>query len=234
MRRHRIFVRDLKAGALTLTGSDAQHLAQVLRARPGTAVRGFDGRGLEATGEVRHIDPFAVEIYFAEPQPSEVEACLEITCAVALLKGDKLSVVVRRVTELGAARIVPLIAQRCDVRELKANKLARLRRVAQEAAKQCGRSVVPEVSEALSLAALTWEGAALVASPAAAATLNDVMADAPTKICLLSGPEGGFSEAEIADLVARGAHAVGLGRRILRAETAPIAMVAALLLPDAL
>lgn len=239
MRVHRVFIADLSEGERVLTGSEAQHLVGVLRAEPGAWVRAFDGWGLEARGVVTETDALRVTLKLEKPAPSAVEASLEVTLVVALLKGDKLSDVVRQGTELGVARFTPVVSERCDVRELSVNKLGRLRRVAQEAAKQSGRSVVPVIGEVQKLGALSLEGLCLVAQPQAEATLravlnNQISEHIPLAVTVVTGPEGGLTPAEVDGLKAKGACAVRLGARILRAETAPIAVAAALLVPEAL
>lgn len=235
MRVHRVYLPTLRVGETVLTGSEAQHLVQVLRVQLGARVRAFDGQGLEADGTVTSIEGARVTLNLAAPHASEVEAALPVTLALALLKGDKLSEVVRRGTELGVVRFVPFVSARCDVRELSINKLERLRRVAQEAAKQSGRSVVPEVAEVQKLSGLGLLPLTLVAQPAAPQTLRCVLRDIePEGVLVVTGPEGGLTPDEVGDLLARGAQAVRLGARILRAETAPIAVAAALLVPEAL
>ena len=235
MRTHRVHVPDLQAGALTLTGKEAKHLAQVLRARPGDTVAAFDGRGLESHGEILSADPFRVILNLNEPKPNEVEASLKITLAVGLLKGDKLTGVVRQGTELGVSAFRFFSSQFGDVPELSKNKLERLRRVAQEAAKQSGRSVVPNIEEAVRLEDLPLGAQALVAHPYASQTLRKVSRNGNSReVILITGPEGGLSEAEVERLTEQGAVPVYLGARILRAETAPVAFAAALLLPEAL
>ena len=235
MRIYRVFLKDLEAGERTLSGAEAHHLAQVLRIKPGTEVRAFDGTGLEAAGEVQEVDELSVTLRLESPKPSDVEAALKLTLAVPLLKGDKFSEVVRRGTELGAVRFIPLVTSRCDVKVLSENKLTRYRRVAKEAAKQSGRSVVPEVEPLRKLSKLDLGPLALVAHPRAAATLQEVISGAtPEEVMLVTGPEGGLSEHEVEFLIEKGAKGVTLGARILRAETAPVALTAALLLPEAL
>jgi 16S rRNA (uracil1498-N3)-methyltransferase len=233
MRTHRIHIPNLQAGQIILTGSEAHHLIQVLRVQKGQQIKAFDGSGLEALGTIQGVHDFQVLILLESPQESQTEAIVHITLAVALLKGDKLGDVVRQATELGVVAIQPFISQHGDVKELSASKLERLRRIAQEAAKQSGRSVIPEIREAVRLEKLTLSPTTLIAHPYASSTINDVL-NSPTEMMLLTGPEGGFSEHEIHALINQGAQAVRLGNRILRAETAPTAFIAAILLPDSL
>lgn len=234
----RVFVAALARGPAVLGPAEARHLALVLRLAPGAAVRAFDGRGLEAPGVVRDVvreaDGPRVTLELGEAEPSRREAARRLTLAVALLKGDKLSGVVRQGTELGAVAFRPFRSRYASVPELSPAKLARLRRVAQEAAKQSQRAVVPEVCEATVLEQLPLGPLTLVAQPGAATTVREAVPEEADELTLVTGPEGGFSEAEVEALRARGAVAVRLGERVLRAETAPLALAAALLVPEAL
>jgi 16S rRNA (uracil1498-N3)-methyltransferase len=232
MRTHRIHLPTLQPGEVVLTGSEAHHLATVLRVQAGQDIKVFDGKGLEAAGTIQSTNEFQVVINLQEPKSSEVEASLKITLYVALLKGDKLSDVVRQATELGVVAIQPFISKHCDVKELSSNKLERLRRIAQEASKQSGRTVVPDVREVVKLKDLQLSLTSIIAHPYTSLSLKDV--SLTDTVMLLTGPEGGFSEDEIILLQERGVIPVQLGARILRAETAPIALVAALLLPNGL
>ncbi len=254
MRTHRIHLPTLQTGEVTLLGAEAHHLANVLRVVVGQEVKAFDGKGLEATGTIQSVNDFQVVMNLQEPKASEVEASLKITLCIALLKSDKLSDVVRQATELGVIAVQPFISKHCDVKELSSSRLERLRRVAQEASKQSGRSVVPEIREAVKLKDLQLTSASIVAHPYAPLSINDTLNQAnPHKlqetvphlgerlgkgdgaaIIIMTGPEGGFAQEEIDLLLSKGVTAVRLGARILRAETAPIALIAALLLPDGL
>jgi 16S rRNA (uracil1498-N3)-methyltransferase len=237
MRIHRVHLPQLTAGKVTLTGSEANHLARVLRVTVGQEIKAFDGKGLESSGIIQSVDDFQAILNLQEPKPSDVEASLKITLAIALLKGDKLVDVVRQATELGVVAVQPLITKYCDVKELSANKLERLRRVAQEASKQSGRSVVPDICEAIKLQSFQSPPNTLVAHPYTSSSLNELaplIKGGGGDLAIVTGPEGGFAEEEIELLISSGATPVRLGARILRAETAPIALIAALLLPDAL
>lgn len=228
-----MLVEDLAAGEVTLIGPEAHHLRDVLRVRPGDAVEAFDGRGAVATGEVLVADRDAVRLRLAEPAPSTAEARLRITLAVALLKGDKLSDVVRPATELGVATFQLLTTRNVDVPVATPAKVARLQRVAAEATRQCGRAWVPEVRAPVPLERWTWEGVCLVGDPDAETSVAEVVAPgsrvaADGAVTLVTGPEGGLDGDEVSALVDRGAIAVRFGPRILRAQTAPVAFAAAL------
>lgn len=235
-RVHRVLVTGLKAGEVQVTGPEAHHLTNVLRVKPGAKVEAFDGSGNAAAGEVVKADRQSVTLRLEEPRPARSEAPLAITVAVALLKSDKLSDVVRQCTELGVAAFQLLVTQHADATSMSPARLQRLRRVAEEAARQSGRATVPAVNDRAPLATFDWQGLALVAHPEAGQALAAVWPPAgdqrPSQVTLFTGPEGGFSEAEVTDLVARGAVGVRFGPRILRAETAPVALAAALLLPE--
>ncbi len=234
MRIHPVLIKPLVAGITTLKGPQAHHLLQVLRVQEGSRLRGFDGDGLEAAGVVKRVDDLTLDLIFEEPQPPSNEAQRQVIAAVALLKGDRLSDAVRMLTELGIQEVRPFISRYCSVHVLSANKLGRLRRIAQEAAKQCERAVVPTIHEAVKLEQLELEPLTLLAHPYATTCMQDIITAEVTRLMFMTGPEGGFSDEEVALLEQRGAKPIRLGARILRSDTAPVALAAALLLPEAL
>lgn len=233
MRTHPVVVEDLSAGETVVIGDEGHHLARVLRVRPGDQVRAFDGTGREALGVVRQVERERVTVDLSEPKLSAAEPAAEVTVAVALLKGNKLADVVRMGTELGVRRFVLLDTARAEPDDLSAGKMQRLERVAREAAKQSGRAVIPGVDGPVGLASLELSTETLIADPGADARIADhVLArrSAARDWLVVSGPEGGFEPEEVAGLVARGATRVSLGRSILRAETAPVALAAGVVL----
>lgn len=225
---HRVQVAQI-AGEMTLGPQEVRHL-QVLRLREGEQVQVFDGRGAEAVATVHLLEAGRAVLH----QNAELEAASRgaeypqpVTLAIALLKGDKLADVVRAATELGASRIQLLVTQHAEARDIGAQKLVRLRRIASEAARQSERRIVPEVLEPVPLLRLDWQGRLLLAHPGATERVTHFLDwDAP--LTLLSGPEGGFSGAEVEHLLGQGAQTVTLGPRILRAETAPLALLGAI------
>jgi 16S rRNA (uracil1498-N3)-methyltransferase len=212
--------------SLRLSGHEVDHL-RVLRVSIGDRVTVFDGAGFEADAIITALDEVFVTLEVGEPQAVSLEPPQSVTLAVALLKGDKLSEVVRACTELGVARFQLIVTEFADVPEIGRQKLERLRRVALEASKQCRRSVVPEVLEPVRISGLPEVACGLVAHPGSGLQARAMVTwNAP--VWVATGPEGGFSSAEMTLLEGKGFTAVGLGPRILRAETAPLALVASI------
>ncbi len=173
-------------------------------------------------------------------EPPSPESPLELTLAVALLKGEKFDLVVQKATELGAARVVPVETKRSDVRlrdeRDTSKRVERRRRHALEAAKQSGRARVPAVDEPIPFAVFVGlkprahEVSVLFAEGGGAAleSLTTETSERPSAITALVGPEGGWEEEEIELARAHGWHVVTLGGRTLRAETAAITVCALL------
>lgn len=220
---------DLQTDAeLSLTGPQVRHL-HVLRLAAGETVQVFDGSGKQAQAVLLSLDEQRATLRLLEPPTSDLsrEYPQQVTLAVALLKGDKLADVVRASTELGASCIQLLSTKHADVPSIGQQKLTRLRRIASEAARQSGRAVTPTVLEPLPLTSYQPVGRILLAHTGSTAQLAQVLQwDKP--ITLLTGPEGGFASSEVNSLLAAGATAITLGPRILRAETAPVALLGAL------
>jgi len=230
----RVLVDDLGPEVLVL-GAEAHHLRDVLRVRPDDPVEAFDGRGNQARGVVAAVGRDGVQLRLGPPQVSTSEDPVRLTLAVALLKGDKLTDVVRPATEIGVVEFRLFVSTNCEARELSAVRLERLRRVAQEAARQSGRAVVPVVRSPVPFAALRLEGLVVVGDPASTTSLARLTGSrrwhGAQAVSVVTGPEGGLTDDEVKTLVAAGAAAVSLGPRVLRADTAPVALAAALLLP---
>lgn len=217
---------DALTPTILLGPREARHL-QVLRLTPGDSLRVFDGQGSEAEATLTELTEVGAVLTLGAGVQATAETPQPVTLAIALLKGDKLSDVTRAATELGVARIQLLITRHADAREIGTQKLLRLRRVAEEASKQSRRAVTPEVLEPMPLAEFAWSGTLFLAHPGSRATLaGHLNWQAP--VTVLTGPEGGFSDPEVSQLQERGAVLVTLGPRILRAETAPIALLGAI------
>jgi len=229
---------------VTLAREETQHLRSVLRLKAGDEVFVFDGEGCEfACVVVSDGRGGATELAVrGRVAPQRPESPLQLTLAVALLKGEKFDFVVQKATELGVMRIVPVTTKRADVRlhdgRDSAQRLARWGRLALEAAKQSGRARVPRVSapvECNSLLASVpdaeFSTPRLMFTERLGRGIVETMkewTELPGTIIALVGPEGGWDDEEIAVAHAAGWQLVMLGGRTLRAETA--ALVAASLL----
>jgi 16S rRNA (uracil1498-N3)-methyltransferase len=213
----------------TLSRDEAHHLVHVLRVRAGDEIVVFDGRGREWLARVDAATRSSVTVELISPRAPVAEPMVAVTIGLALLKGDRMDAAIRDATALGAAAIVPIASAHVAVPpRARRDDAARERwtRTAVAAAKQCGRAVVPAVSQVMTLEAAVGAsaGARLLAALEPCADGLDAadLSRRPDAALLLVGPEGGWSEAEIAFLRARGAGAVRLGPRTLRAELAPV------------
>ena len=232
---HRFCVNEpLEGGApVTFPEEEAAHAVRVLRLSPGEHVEVSDGAAHRFSAVLERADKQGVTARLGEELPAH-EAPVSVTLYQGFPKADKLDFVVQKATELGACRIVPVVMSRCVARpegKDRAKKQERLARIALEAMKQCGRARVPEVAapmdwkQALAdmgqreLMLMPWEEAEGMTLSA----LHERFPEA-RDIGLLIGPEGGISgeEAEQVKAVA-GGHALTLGGRILRTETAAVA-----------
>src|SRR5215213_5878351 len=213
---------------ITLPTDEARHLRDVLRLKPGDEVYVFDGLGHEFRCTVSNTRRDSAELRIeAEVEPAKPESQLQLNLCVALLKGEKFDLVVQKATELGATKMMPLITRYADIHLRDAadatKRVTRWQRIALEAAKQSGRAFVPEISLPVTFdAALDVEGIGVMFSERDGEALESL----PTtqSITALVGSEGGWADEEIEAARARDFHVVTLGGRILRAETAAIAV----------
>lgn len=211
---------------VTLTSDEARHLREVLRLKAGDEVQVFDGAGREFRAIVSQARREFAELEIRdEIQPLKPESPLQLTLAVALLKGEKFDLVVQKGTELGVNKFVPLVTRNADIRLRDAadatKRVTRWQRIALEAAKQCGRAVVPEITHPVAFESVIGEGSCLMFSEREGQALNtNIKTDSLTAIV---GSEGGWSDEELDQAREAGVPIVTLGGRVLRAETAAIA-----------
>ena len=224
-----IGVRDNGEKTVIITGDDALHITKSLRMREGEAVTVCDRRGtdyfctVEKTGET-------VFLAVTSEKSGEGEPPYFATVYQALVKGDKFDTVVQKAVECGASAIVPFISERCIVRIDKkdaAKKIVRWQRIAEEAAKQCGRGIIPEILPLMTYIEAV-ESAAKADIPLfcyedeGENKLGKILktAEKHGTVSIMIGSEGGFSEKEADAAKKSGMVSVGLGKRILRTETA--------------
>lgn len=217
--------------ALSLPAGAARHV-QVLRLQPGDRITLFNGEGGEFDATVTRMGRSDVEVALGTHHPVEREAARALHLLVGITANERMDWLIEKATELGVASITPLMAERSVLKlkgERAEKKMAHWQGVAVSAAEQCGRNRVPPVHPAVTLnewlkKAPPGERWVLSLSPGAR-PLSDLAGQGP--VTVLSGPEGGLSPSEEAAAWAAGFAAVSLGPRILRAETAPLAVLAA-------
>jgi len=227
----------IQTGTITLSGQEAHHLIHVMRAKPGTKILLFDGSGDEFSARVDEVGRTDVKLAILSRQTVNRELPVELTLGVALPKGDRQKWLVEKAVELGVTRIAPLRTSRSVAQPVE-QALLRLQRTVVEASKQCGRNRLMEITEPQSWADFVAAAPAaccrLLAHPEhrshpshRARALPLPAGDEPAEPILLAvGPEGGFTSEEVALATSAGWHAVDLGPRILRIETAAILLVA--------
>ncbi len=226
-----------RQGEVWVEGSEAHHMLHVLRLKPGQRVHLFDGKGVEATCSILETLKDRARLEVEEFAQVDREARVAITLAFSIPKGQRAEVLVEKACELGVRRLVPVECRRSvvKIRQESSQKLEKWRRIAIEAAKQCGRTYITEVEGMTSFLAILEEARrnelSLLASPAPGARpLQEVVREHPgvkTVLCVV-GPEGGFTEEEVEGARGVGCIEVGMGPRILRIETASIAIVSML------
>ena len=234
----RFFIdRPLQAGEnLALPAGAARHV-QVLRLQPGAAITLFNGDGAEWLASVTQMCRSDVVVRVGVCTPVERELALPITLALGVPANERMDGLIEKATELGVARVQPLMCERSVLRlagERAQKKLAHWQAVAVAACEQSGRARVPQIEPLLSLTewlaslSAVADGARWVLSLRDAQPLHRLAA--PLSLVSLSGPEGGLTDAEEKAAAAAGFQAVSLGPRVLRADTAPLALLAHLAL----
>ena len=230
----RFFVRadQISDGYIRILGSDAHHIARSLRMAVGDAVTVCDMQGNEYSCSIVSFDEDReVSAEILESRHSQNEPKIFIRLFQALPKGDKLDTIIQKAVECGVSEIIPFQSERCVVKiknDAEDRKADRRQRISAEAAKQCGRSVIPEVrasvgfEEAIAMAAeselclFCYEGDGTLPLGSILRRYEEL----PASVSIVIGSEGGFSQNEVAKAVEKGVTLAGLGKRILRTETA--------------
>jgi 16S rRNA (uracil1498-N3)-methyltransferase len=231
MGARRLFVPAdrLTGTTVALTGEAHHHLTIVLRARPGEAVTLFDGVGGEVDARIARIDGQRAELELGARRAGVVGA--PITLLAAVPRGPRMDVLVQKTVEVGASRIVPVIAARAVARP-EPGRRERWATIAREAARQCGRADLPAVEAPVDLATalqmpdLPARRLVLFERDQGPGLQSALAGLEPAPTALLVGPEGGWDPAEREAARAAGFLGVSLGARILRVETAGIVAVA--------
>ena len=229
----RFFVEKEKISEnrIVIEGADAHHIARSLRMAEGDEATVCDGCGKEYRCTLVRIRDEECVCEIIEETNSKNESPVSITLCMAYPKGDKLETVIQKAVELGADRIIPFESSRCIKRPKaeKADKVtARLSRIAEEAAKQCGRAKIPDVTSPVSYKTMLGmagesELRLFCYESEDGLTIKNALSERekPKSIAVIVGSEGGFSPEEVRDARDSGCLSVSLGERILRCETAP-------------
>lgn len=231
MRRFFAPPENFDTGVVTLDTDETRHLRDVLRLKVGEDVSVFDGRGAEFRCIIRSIGKRSSELAFIDTTPPAApESALDLTLAAAMVNGEKFDLVIQKSVELGVTRFVPLNTVRCDVK-LKdaARRLDRWRRIAMEATKQCGRAKLMRIDEPVDLPTLianSGRSEMLLFSERNGTKFSPVQS--LHKLTAVIGPKGGWEDGELELAAENNVTVVTLGGRILRAETAAIAITAVL------
>ena len=226
----RFFTENIDEREAILTGDEPRHAVQVLRMRAGDLAVLCDGKGTDYLARLESADKYTCRFSVLEKSPNAAEPNIYLRLFQAMPKGDKMEFIVQKAVECGASEIIPFFSKRCvsrpDVKAI-AKKTDRYRRIALEAAKQCGRGIIPKVGEAVEFSALTE----LISgeNTGAELPLKAAVSDFKHNVDIIIGSEGGFEPSEADYLTERGLAAVSLGKRILRCETAPIAAISILM-----
>ena len=233
-----VFYPGVLTEAIAITGGDAHHLAHVMRAQIGDVITVVDAAGQAAEMAVTALTRDVVHLRMQRVLPAETEG-REVILVQALLKGEKMDFVVQKAAELGAVCVCPIVTEHVVVRydaKKAAAKVARWQKIADEAAKQCGRRTLMTVAPVVSLTELLRDPSYIGAADTATIfcyeqeerqSMRTVLGGTEARrVTLIVGAEGGFSPAEAAAVTATGGQSVSLGHRILRAETASLTALA--------
>lgn len=226
---------------VSIIGTDVNHIKNVLRMRIGEKITVCDGTGMEYTCEIGEFLPGEVKLFIKEAQKAVTELPVKIKLYQGLPKKDKMELIIQKAVELGAVEVIPVMTKYCIVRledeKKEAKKLERWQAIAESAAKQSGRGIIPAVSRVMdykeAVKKASAEGMALIPYEKAEGmnALKTAAQKAPGQkvISVFIGPEGGFDESEVDFARECGVVPVSLGTRILRTETAGFTMLSILM-----
>ena len=232
--RHFVDLPMAEGQSLDLPEAAVAHLVRVLRLGPGDRIRLFNGDGHDYETELESAGKREARARVLSRVALASESPLAITLAQGIARGEKMDLILQKATELGVARIAPVVTERTEVRldaDRADKRAAHWRGVLASACEQSGRARLPELLPPQTLASfLATEGSVrrLVLDPGPGSTLAQLQLAPTESLCLLVGPEGGLSERDLAAARATGFSGLRLGPRILRTETAALAAIAGL------
>lgn len=243
MQKYFVAPEQFQENSIEITGQDAHHLKNVMRAKPGAAFLVSDGDSREALVELESFEAQSVIARIVEMRSYDREPAYQVTIAQSLPKGDKMELIIQKCTEIGAAGFIPFDSERTVVQydaKKEAKRIERWSKIAKEAAEQSHRNRIPVIEPCISWKLLLqqvkqYDLVLFCYEDERGTMLRDVVAPfaaehtGSAKVLVVVGPEGGFAPHEVEEITAAGAVCVGLGRRILRAETAGMLALACIL-----
>lgn len=213
----------------TIDGENAKHIEKSLRMKTGEAITLVDSKGIQHNGEIDSISNGIVTVKINESFKCENEPDTKVTLYQALPKGDKMDFIVQKSVELGVAEIVPVISARCisrpDQKSMK-KKIQRWNKIALQASQQSRRGIIPIVKDAVTFSEavgqLSENDCNIIFYECGGERVGEIIKQHPNHINMFIGSEGGFEEQEVQQVIAKGGKSATLGKRVLRAETAPL------------
>lgn len=232
----RFFVDALQGDQAVLTGEDARHIGRSLRMAVGEELTLCDGRGSDYRCRIIQMTAQEVYLQVQGSEPSRGEPSVRVRLYQAMPKGDKMEFILQKAVELGVGEVIPVLTQRCVARPDTASmekKAVRYRRILLEAAKQCGRGVIPRLGGLCSfqqaLLQMRQDPCSLLFYEASATPLRQCIPAGVQRLSILIGSEGGLEPSEVQQAREQGVAVASLGSRILRCETAGMAALAAIM-----
>ena len=225
----RFFVNNIIGETVVVSGIDANHIAKSLRMKKGDTITFCDTKGNDYNCIIESIEENVV-CNILSSEKSKSEPSVNVTLYQAIPKLDKLETIIQKTVELGITKIVPVLTNRCISRPDKATmskKLERLSKISLEAAKQSGRGIIPEICKMITFKEaadrMKVDDIGIILYEGGGKNLSELNLSQHKNISIMIGSEGGFEENEVEFAVQNGIEKVGLGPRILRCETAPVA-----------
>jgi len=232
MRTHRFFAAiDLIVdSSIFLPADAAHHCAQVLRYKIGDHLTLFNGDGFDYLARIELIEKKQCQVKITEKVSLNNESPLKINLIQGVARGDKMDLIIQKAIELGVSEITPFFTERCNVKldgKRLEKKLTHWKKIIVSACEQSGRAIIPKLNDPIQIMKLAaTENTSIYLEPKAEQVLSDLKLD--NSVNLLIGPEGGFSEKDLAQLNYCGAKGIKLGPRVLRTETAGLSAISIL------
>lgn len=229
----KIFVTSIEGNNVILTGDNHAHLAYAMRSRVGDEVIVCCDK-IDYYCSITKISKNETVLHIDSYTAVTTEPDIEITLFPAILKGDKMEYVVQKTTELGVCKISLFVSKNCECR-VQAVRIDRLKKIAEEASKQCGRGIIPTINEVCSFESVVdslknFDYVVFPYEHAQRPDLKEFLREQNgKKVAIVVGSEGGFTESEVEQMKNAGAKPVTLGSRIMRAETASVAVTSAVM-----